>query len=315
MKKISNNVFLGRLTQILNVAVLVLFVLSVVFLLKFDKINVVKVGSEPSYLKAKEHLHTVEHPLKQNQAEVDYYAYKLDTLSKHQAAVAKDKKAAKSLQDDIDRTKNTLSEKQKALAETEQAIADEKAVFEPIEAEYNSLVDQTAKAEGTFNVVAMITLVLFLLKVVIWAIWTYKNSKTLRVACPWMAKAAAPSWAFWGWIIPVYNLIKPYTFFNELYEETEYALTDKNIVPEDSKSDNDFLLGFWWGMFLLTVCLLSFILLSTFFGNGPAFYKLNHNTVAVVSIIFWLVYVLMEVLIVGKYNKMNKMMVDNEDKF
>jgi hypothetical protein len=315
MKKISNNVFLGRLTQILNVAVLVLFVLSIVFLLKFDKINVVKVGSEPSYLKAKEHLHTVEHPLKQNQAEVDYYAYKLDTLSKHQAAVAKDKKAAKSLQDDIDRTKNTLSEKQKALAETEQAIADEKAVFEPIEAEYNSLVDQTAKAEGTFNVVAMITLVLFLLKVVIWAIWTYKNSKTLRVACPWMAKAAAPSWAFWGWIIPVYNLIKPYTFFNELYEETEYALTDKNIVPEDSKSDNDFLLGFWWGMFLLTVCLLSFILLSTFFGNGPAFYKLNHNTVAVVSIIFWLVYVLMEIMVVGKYNKMNKMMVDNEDKF
>ena len=315
MKKISNNVFLGRLTQILNVAVLVLFVLSIVFLLKFDKINVVKVGSEPSYLKAKEHLHTVEHPLKQNQAEVDYYAYKLDTLSKHQAAVAKDKKAAKSLQDDIDRTKNTLSEKQKALAETEHAIADEKAVFEPIEAEYNSLVDQTAKAEGTFNVVAMITLVLFLLKVVIWAIWTYKNSKTLRVACPWMAKAAAPSWAFWGWIIPVYNLIKPYTFFNELYEETEYALTDKNIVPEDSKSDNDFLLGFWWGMFLLTVCLLSFILLSTFFGNGPAFYKLNHNTVAVVSIIFWLVYVLMEIMVVGKYNKMNKMMVDNEDKF
>ncbi len=315
MKKISNNVFLGRLTQILNVAILVLFVLSVVFLLKFDKINVVKVGSEPSYLKAKDHLHAVEHPLKQNQAEVDYYAYKLDTLSKHQAAVVNDKKAVKSLQEDIDRTKNTLSEKQKALAETEQAIADEKAVFEPIEAEYNDLVDQTAKAEGTFNVVAMITLVLFLIKIVVWAVWTYKNSKGLRNVCPWMTKAAAPSWAFWGWIIPVYNLIKPYTFFNELYEETEYALVDKNIMPEDSKSDNDFLLGFWWGMFLFTVCLFSFILVTTFFGDGPAFYKLNHNTVAIVAIIFWLVYVLMEIMVAGRYNKMNKMMVDNEDKF
>jgi peptidoglycan hydrolase CwlO-like protein len=129
MKKISNNVFLGRLTQILNVAILVLFVLSIVFLLKFDKINVVKVTSEPSYLKAKDHLHAVEHPLKQNQAEVEYYAYKLDTLSKHQATVAKDKKAAKSLQEDIDRTKKTLSDKQEALAQTEQAIADEKAVL------------------------------------------------------------------------------------------------------------------------------------------------------------------------------------------
>jgi len=315
MKKISNNVFLGRLTQILNVAILVLFVLSIVFLLKFDKINVVKVGTEPSYLKAKDHLHAVEHPLKQNQAEVDYYAYKLDTLSKHQTAVAKDKKAVKSLQEDIDRTKNTLSEKQKALAQTEQAIADEKAVFEPIETEYNDLVDQTAKAEGTFSVVAMITLVLFLIKIVVWAVWTYKNSKSLRGVCPWMVKATAPSWAFWGWIIPVYNLIKPYSFFNELYSETEYALTDKNIMPEDSKSDNDFVLGFWWGMFLFTICLFTIILVTTFFGNGPAFYKLNHNTVAIVSIIFWLVYVLMEILVVGKYNKMNKMMVDNEDKF
>jgi hypothetical protein len=276
---------------------------------------VVKVGTEPSYLKAKDHLHAVEHPLKQNQAEVDYYAYKLDTLSKHQTAVAKDKKAVKSLQEDIDRTKNTLSEKQKALAQTEQAIADEKAVFEPIETEYNDLVDQTAKAEGTFSVVAMITLVLFLIKIVVWAVWTYKNSKSLRGVCPWMVKATAPSWAFWGWIIPVYNLIKPYSFFNELYSETEYALTDKNIMPEDSKSDNDFVLGFWWGMFLFTICLFTIILVTTFFGNGPAFYKLNHNTVAIVSIIFWLVYVLMEILVVGKYNKMNKMMVDNEDKF
>ena len=315
MKKISNNVLLGRLTQILNVAILVLFILSIVFLLKFDKINVEKVGTEPTYLKAKEHLHSVEHPLKQNQAEVDYYAYKLDTLSQHQATVAKDKKAAKALQEDIDRTKQHLNEKKEALAQTEQAIADEMAVFEPVEAEYNNLVDQTAQAEGTFNVVAMITLVLFLLKIVIWAIWTYKNSKSLRAVCPWMAKAAAPSWAFWGWIIPVYNFIKPYSFFNELYEETEYALTDKNIIPEDSKSDNDFMLGFWWGLFLLTVCLITFIVITTFFGNGPAFYKLNHNTVAIVSIIFWLAYVLMEIVVVGKYNKMNKMMVDNEDKF
>lgn len=315
MKKISNNVFLGRLTQILNVAILVFFVISIVFLLKFDKVNVVKVAEEPSYLKAKEHLHSVEHPLKQNQAEVDYYAYKLDTLTQHLNVVANDKKAAKSVQEDIDRTKKTLADKKEALAQTEQAIADEKAVFEPVEAEYNDLVDRSAQAKSTFNIVAAITFILFLLKVVVWAVWNYKNSKNLRNVCPWMDKAAAPSWAFWGWIIPVYNLIKPYSFFNEIYNETEYALSNKNILPEDNKSDNDFMLGFWWGMFLMTVCLFSLILSSTFFGNGPSFYKLNHNTVAIVSIIFWLVYVLIEIMVAGKYNKMNKLMVDNEDKF
>lgn len=315
MKKISNNVFLGRLTQILNVAILAFFIISVVFLLKFDKINVVKVGSEPSYLKAKDHLHTVEHPLKQNQAEVDYYAYKLDTLTQHQASVSNDKKAVKSLQEDIDRTKKTLAEKEEALAQTEQAIADERASFEPLENEYNDLVANTDAAKGTFNVFLCITVILFVVKILVWAVWNFKNSKNLRAACSWMEKATAPSWAFWGWIIPVYNLIKPYTFFNELYDETEYALTDKNVIPADSKSDNDFLLGFWWGMFLLTVCLMSVIIFNTFFGDGPAFYKLSHNTVAIVAVVLWCVYVLMEILVVNKYNKMNKLMVDNEKVF
>lgn len=315
MKKISNNVSLGRLTQILNVAILLFFILSVVFLLKFDKVNVVKVGSEPSYLKAKDHLHSVEHPLKQNQAEVDYYAYKLDTLSQRQAAVAADKKAVKALQEDIDRTKNTLAEKKEALAKTEQAIADERASFEPVEAEYNDLVAQTEAAEGTYNIFLCITIILFVLKVVVWAVWNFKNAKNLRNVCPWMEKATAPSWAFWGWIVPVYNLIKPYAFFNELYDETEYALVDKNIMTADSKSDNDFFLGFWWGMFLLAVCLMSLIVYSTFFGEGPSFYKLNHTTVAIVSILLWCVYILMEVLVANKYNKMNKMMVDNEKVF
>ena len=315
MKKISNNVFLGRLTQILNVVILLFFILSVIFLLKFDKVNVVKVNSEPSYLKAKEHLHTVEHPLKQSQAEVDYYAYKLDTLTQHQAAVAKDKKAVKALQEDIDRTKKTLGEKKEALAQTEQAIADERAAFEPVEAEYNDMVAQTETAEGTYNVFLFITLLLFLVKVLVWAVWNYKNSKNLRNVCPWMEKATAPSWAFWGWIIPVYNLIKPYTFFNELYDETEYALTDKNVMPADNKGDNDFILGFWWGMFLLAVCLMSVMILSTFFGNGPAFYKLNHTSVAVAAIVLWCVYVLMEIIVINKYNKLNKLMADNEKVF
>ena len=315
MKKISNNVSLGRLTQILNVATLVFFILSIIFLLKFDKINVVKVSSEPSYLKAKEHLHAVEHPLKQNQAEVDYYAYKLDTLTQHQATVAGDKKAVKSLQEDIDRTKKTLADKEEALAQTEQAIADERASFEPIETEYNDLVAQTDAAEGTYNIFFCITMILFVVKVLIWAVWNFKNSKNLRNACSWMEKATAPSWAFWGWIIPVYHLIKPYTFFNELYDETEYALTDKNVLPADNKSDNDFILGFWWGMFLLTVGLMSVLVMSTFFGDGPAFYKLNHTTVAVVAIAFWCVYVLMEIVVINKYNKMNKLMVDNEKVF
>lgn len=316
MKKISNNTFLGKLTQIFNLAVLVFFILSVVFLLKFDKINVVKVADEPSYLAAKEQLHTVEHPLKQAQAEVEYYSFKLDTLKQHKAKVAGDKKAVKSLQEDIDRTTNTLSEKEKALAETEATIAGERASFEPIEAQYNDLVAQTEQAQKTLNIFILITIICFVVKIVVWAVWNFKNSKNLRNICSWMDKAAHPLWAFFGWIIPVYNLIKPYTFYKELYDETEYALVDKSIVAKENQtSDTDFTLGFWWGMFLMATILMTIILFATFFGNGPAFFKLNHTMVAVIAIVIWAVYVLMELVVIAKYNKMNKMLADNESKF
>lgn len=315
MKKISNNTFLGKLIQILNLVVVVFFILSIVFLLKFDKINVVKVNDEPAYLKAKEELHTIEHPLKQAEAEVDYYTTKLDTLKQHQATLT-DKKEIKSMQEDIDRTTNTLSEKKKVLAETEVTIAEARASFEPIETEYNDLVAQDEAAKKTFNIFMLITIICFVAKIVIWAIWNYKNAKNLRETCTWMSEATHPSWAFFGWIIPIYNLIKPYTFYKEVFDETDYALIDKSIVSKESRtSDTDFVLGFWWGTFMITIIVISIILLTTFFGEGPAFYKFNHTAVAIVAIVFWAVYALTEINVVGKYNKMNKMLIDNESKF
>lgn len=313
MKKISNTTLFGKLTQILNLALLVFFILSIVFLLKFDKINVNKVAEEPAYLAAKEQLHTIEHPLKQNQAEVDYYSFKLDTLQKHLATA--DKKTASALKEDIERTKNTLSEKEKALAETEAAIAAGTADFEPIETAFNDISAKAQKAFDTFYIVLILTLVCFLAKIVIWAIWNYKNSINLRKACSWMEKASHPVWAFAGWIIPVYHLIKPYTFFHELYEETEYALQNKSIIEKDNTANGDFRMGLWWGLNLISVIVISVLLYATFFSNGPSFYKLNHITVAIIAICFWAFYIAMEVIIINKYNKMNKLMVENESKF
>ena len=49
MKKITDNTFLGKLTLLLNVVVLVLFVVSTLSLLKFDKINVAVVNDRDAY--------------------------------------------------------------------------------------------------------------------------------------------------------------------------------------------------------------------------------------------------------------------------
>ena len=112
MKKITDNTFWGKLTLILNVLLLVFFILSMIFLMRFDKTNKAVVYERAAYDKTYENFIMAQHPLKQDSAEVAYYQYKLDTLKQKTAATRDEKKT---LADAIEVTKNTLSEKQKTM--------------------------------------------------------------------------------------------------------------------------------------------------------------------------------------------------------
>ncbi|MEG2070622.1 MAG: DUF4328 domain-containing protein [Bacteroidales bacterium] len=313
MKKITNNSILGKITMLFNLLILVLFIVSMVFILKFDEINVVKVRETPHYEKALETMRTVEHPIKQNQAEVEYYTVKLDTLSKK---APKDKKEATELKEDIDRTKQTLSDKKAALAATDSTIAAQKVIFDPIQTHYNDLCAQTEQAKSKYTLLNWILCVVIVIKIILFAFWTYKNSKNLHHAANWMNKGASSYWAFLGWIIPVYNFVKPYTFFSEIWNETAYLLKDKSIVARDQKDDNsDFILGIWWSLFLIGMLLVPYFINGVFMQEGPMFLKLNHTGIIITAIVFWALYLLQESNVIRKYNKMNKIMFDNQDKF
>ena len=86
MKKITDNTFWGKLTLILNVLLLVFFILSMIFLMRFDKTNKAVVYERAAYDKTYENFIMAQHPLKQDSAEVAYYQYKLDTLKLKTAA-------------------------------------------------------------------------------------------------------------------------------------------------------------------------------------------------------------------------------------
>ena len=47
MKKITNNSKFGKLSIILNLLILVFFIISMVFILKFDEVNVKFVAKKP----------------------------------------------------------------------------------------------------------------------------------------------------------------------------------------------------------------------------------------------------------------------------
>ena len=66
---------------------------------------------------------------------------------------------------------------------------------------------------------------------------------------------------------------------------------------------------------LVSVWLMNFILYKTFFSEGPLFLKFNHGSMTIVAIVIMVLCMLMESYLILSYNKKNKLMADNEDKF
>ena len=318
MKKITDNTFLGKLTLILNVLLLVFFILSMIFLMRFDKTNVAVVYERAAYEKAYESFIMAQHPLKQDSAEVAYYQYKLDTL-KQKTAAPRDEK--KTLADAIEVTKNTLSEKQKIMDTHLEELAQNEASYTPAKAHWDELNAANDKTRSAFRVIAIITLIVFLAKIFVFAHYNYKNSKNLHAIADYM-KVGMPSWlAYVSWIIPLYNLFKPLSFFKEIWEETDYIMEDKGIVTytteqKDKMVDNSGLhMAIWWILLLCSTWLMCFILHKTFFSVGPLFIKANHGTIAILAIVILLACLVEETYLILTYNKKNKMLMDNADKF
>ena len=133
-------------------------------------------------------------------------------------------------------------------------------------------------------------------------------------------KDGMPAWmSYVSWIVPVYNLLKPMSFFKEIWEETDFVLEDKEIVKvadKDKAVDNGGLhLGIWWILTLICVWLMNFVLYKTFFTEGPLFIKSNHGNIVIVAIVLLVLCLAEETYLLITYNKKNKLMVDNADKF
>ncbi len=83
MKKLTDNTSLGKLILLCNVVVLVLFIISMLFLMKFDKTNNAVIQERNHYNKLYEEYAMAQHPLRQDSAEVAYYQYKLDAATEN----------------------------------------------------------------------------------------------------------------------------------------------------------------------------------------------------------------------------------------
>jgi len=313
MKKITNNASLGKLAMLFNILIFSMFLVSMICLMKFDKVNLRLVHETPAYENAARELNDVERPRRQAQADVDYYVTKLEALQ--QEEVPADKKKAKEYHEEITRNINILETKEADLAKIDEAIQVQLILFEAVKVPHFDLMNQANSSKKVFLLVMWITILLFVAKVAFFAAWNYKNMQNLRLTSPWMEKSTAPYWAYVSWLIPGYNFIKPYVVFAEIYNETNYILLDKDIIKEDVDKNADFNLGLWWGLLLITVVAMSYILNATFFNEGPMHLKFSHIGVVITAIGFWVLYLLQETVLILKGIKMNQILFENRPKF
>jgi hypothetical protein len=314
MKKLTDNTSLGKLILLCNVVVLVLFVISMLFLLKFDKTNRAVIQERGHYNHLYETYVTAQHPLRQDSAEVAYYQYKLDTLQQKAPASKDDKKA---LSESIEVTKQTLADKQKQREENLAKVAELEKEYGPAKANWDELNSTNDAAKKKFWVIACITIIAFLIKTFVFAHWGAKNNKNLHEIAPWMKDGMKPWMSYVAWFVPFYNLIKPLSFFKEVWEETDYTLQNAGVISNDeNKIDNSNLyMALWWGFLLCSVWLVNFVLYSAFFREGALYVKANHTSLVIVAIVIMLVAMCLETFLVLAYNKKNKQLLDNESKF
>jgi len=313
MKKITNTALFGKLAMFSNPLILGMFIIAMVCLMSFDKVNTRLISETPYYDAASRELSEVERPRRQAQAEVDYYLTKFDTLAAQ--PVPTDKKKAKEHQEEIERTANTLENKKIELEKIDAAIQTQLVLFEAIKVPHFDLIEKVDSAKKTFMITIWLTILFFVAKVIFFATWTHKNMLILRATSPWMNKSTAPFWAYLGWFIPIFNFIKPYSVFAETFNETNYILLDKKVIEKDIDTNADFNIGLWWGLLIMAVVVMSYILSATFFEEGPMFLKFSHLGVAITAIAFWTLYILQETFIIAKGIKMNRILFANRPKF
>lgn len=352
MKKVTNNVGLGKLTMLLDAVIAVCIIISVILLIRFDKVNVQYQNTKPMYdayvqdsLRLEQVIGDCQKKIDNAEEQKGILTTKIDSLKAEYQVIEKDRKVEKKVKDDLQNAikfdedqYNSFVTAISADSTTQVLAADTLKMSRAANADminsYTQLEQDSKGPRGAYNVMIIITILLFIAKVVFFALWSFKNMKNVHAVSPWMEKSTKPIWAILGWCIPVYNLMKPCSVFSELWDETKYILKSKEIANDDDENQMEFI-GLWWGLHLFAKCILplvvgglmvcfnywflpiagtDFLNMGVFFGIRGFFLNLNHTFVAILVILAWLLYMGYEIYMVNSYNKMNQMMVDNESK-
>lgn len=79
-------------------------------------------------------------------------------------------------------------------------------------------------SEAVSTVVSAAEVLTYVMLLIAFFIWQYRMAANTQV---WQINTTQkPHWGLWNYIIPVWSLVKPYTFMRELWNSTEYDPAD-----------------------------------------------------------------------------------------
>ncbi len=96
------------------------------------------------------------------------------------------------------------------------------------------------------GLVAVLQIMAMIATVVLFLVWLARAHHNMT-AMGSRRITMSPGWAVGGWFIPIYNLAHGFSSVNQLWMDSEPSSADVYTVPKTPA-----LVGWWWGMYLLS---------------------------------------------------------------
>ena len=107
----------------------------------------------------------------------------------------------------------------------------------------------------------------------------------------------------WGFVIPIVCYFWPYQIMSDIWVRTQHHI--KNLKPNFLKSNDGYLIGIWWALFVISA-IIGKVILRTVFKDETIDELMISSIITLVSDALQIIEALILILIVQKISKMEK---------
>ena len=178
-------------------------------------------------------------------------------------------------------------------------------------AEGYSITPEVANANDfRQSIIAILFAILYLFSVVFFIQWFRRAYFNQEIK--FKSMASTNGWVSGAWFVPIMNLFKPFQLMQEIYENAENYLLDKEMI--DEKKSRKSIIGWWWGLWIGTGVLSR--ISSSFLGSADDLGELIASTLfSIFMVVIFIPLSFLTVKTIQNYNEMELLLekeIDNQ---